>query len=550
MKLKATFLFLFFLITLSSSAKKRSSAEILNIAEQYLGTTNTRAGSTNLAIIAEKEMLTIVGGEGLGFVVVSNDDSVTDIVGYSKESFSVIPPAMEWFINTVDNNMQEMTKSGVLYAPIPPSTEFPESVEPLLKSTWDQGKPYNILCPGGNGSSTRLYPTGCVATALSQIMYYHKYPEVGIGEHQYSFKPESGVGRIISANFGETHYDWANMLDDYSKGYTDEQANAVATLMLHCGVAVEMGYTASGSGAYGQEACLGIKKFFGYNKNARLYTRDYYTAELWMEMIFKELNLKRPIYYDGMSEGGGGHAFIIDGYDKDGFVHVNWGWGGNSNGFFDIALLNPPGSSYSKAQGMILGMCKPDVDIPYESQVVATELGFIFSGTNTKRVTISGVIHNAGAEKFVGTIACVLENSENTIVLKKQEDLTLQAITGGMWYNTNFSLLSNNLSSIPDGTYRLFVGSKTAEDIRWQLVRPKEGEISSYTVVKNGTDVTWTESRDDRWTSTTTGISSVTIKPHDKENPYIFDLQGRNQGNDINSLNKGIYIIGGKKVVR
>jgi hypothetical protein len=340
------------------------------------------------------------------------------------------------------------------------------------------------------------------------------------------------------------------MLDDYSKGYTDEQANAVATLMLHCGVAVEMGYTASGSGAYGQEACLGIKKFFGYNKNARLYTRDYYTAELWMEMIFKELNLKRPIYYDGVSEGGGGHAFIIDGYDKDGFVHVNWGWGGNSNGFFDIALLNPPGSSYSKAQGMILGMCKPDVDIPYESQVVATELGFIFSGTNTKRVTISGVIHNAGAEKFVGTIACVLENSENTIVLKKQEDLTLQAITGGMWYNTNFSLLSNNLSSIPDGTYRLFVGSKTAEDTRWQLVRPKEGEISSYTVVKNGTDVTWTESRDDRWTSTTTGISSVTIKPHDKENPYIFDLQGRNQGNNINSLNKGIYIIGGKKIVR
>lgn len=522
----------------------------MNIAEQYLGTTNTRAGSTNLAIIAEKEMLTIVGGEGLGFVVVSNDDSVTDIVGYSKESFSVIPPAMEWFINTVDNNMQEMTKSGVLYAPIPPSTEFPESVEPLLKSTWDQGKPYNILCPGGNGSSTRLYPTGCVATALSQIMYYHKYPEVGIGEHQYSFQPESGVGRIISANFGETHYDWTNMLDDYSKGYTDEQANAVATLMLHCGVAVEMGYTASGSGAYGQEACLGIKKFFGYNKNARLYTRDYYTAELWMEMIFKELNLKRPIYYDGVSEGGGGHAFIIDGYDKDGFVHVNWGWGGNSNGFFDIALLNPPGSSYSKAQGMILGMCKPDVDIPYESQVVATELGFIFSGTNTKRVTISGVIHNAGAEKFVGTIACVLENSENTIVLKKQEDLTLQAITGGMWYNTNFSLLSNNLSSIPDGTYRLFVGSKTAEDTRWQLVRPKEGEISSYTVVKNGTDVTWTESRDDRWTSTTTGISSVTIKPNDTVNPYIFDLQGRNQGKDMNSLNKGIYIIGGKKIVR
>ena len=548
MKLKATIILAFLLATICSSATKRTAAEKRIVAEQYIGTHSTRAASINLRTIVENEMLTIIGSEDYGFVIIPNDDVFPSVIGYSREAFSSdIPSGLNWYLDAAGESMREILAGDVRYKTITPPSDFPES-GPFLTSSWDQGHPYNKFCPGGNGASSRLYPTGCVATALAQIMYFHKYPEVGIGDHQYSFKPESGVGRIISANFGETHYDWENMLDDYSKGYTDEQADAVATLMLHCGVAVEMGYTPSGSGSYGQEACLGIKKFFGYNKNARLYNRDFYTAELWMQMIFKELNLNRPIYYAGNSGGSGGHAFVIDGYDKDGLVHVNWGWGSKSDGFFDIALLNPTGYSFSQGQQMILGICESSVDIPFESQVVAEELNFIFSGTTTKRVTISGIIYNAAAEKFYGTIACVLENSENTIVLKTEENLALQPITGGKWFTTNLSLRSNNLSSIPDGTYRLFVGSKTVDDTRWQLVRPKEGEISSYTIVKNGEDVTWTESRDDMWTSETTGISPVIMKSRDSSN--IYDLQGHSKGKDLAPLRKGIYIIGGKKLVK
>ena len=551
MKLKATILLTLLFITLSTSASKRSSAEIMKIAECYLSTANTRASSTDLKILAKKEMLTVVGRDEGGFVIITNDDNFSSIIGHSNNIFSSTSSITNWFINSAEQNLQEIAKNGGRYAPIPPSSEFPDSIKPLLKSTWDQGNPYNKFCPGGNGSSSRLYPTGCVATALAQIMYYHKYPEVGIGDHQYSFKPASGDGRILSANFGETHYDWANMLDNYSKAYTDEQADAVATLMLHCGVAVEMGYTSSGSGSYGQEACLGIKKFFGYNKNARLYTRDFYTAELWMQMIYNELNLNRPIYYAGSSEGSGGHAFIIDGYDKDGLVHVNWGWGGKSDGFFDIALLNPSGYQFSVSQNMILGICKPTIEIPYESQVVADELGFNFYGTTTKRVTISGQIYNAAAEKFNGNIACILENDENTIVLKILENQTLQPITGGRWFLTTLSLPSNNLSTIPNGTYRLFVGSKTADDSRWQLVRPREGEISSYIIVKHDDDITWAESRDDKWTfTTTTGLSSPTKSKQNVITPYIYDVQGRNFGTSTNALPKGIYIIGGKKVMK
>ena len=292
MKKKTTIILVFLLITAFSSAATRSMNEKIKIAERYLLKSKTRAASPNLRMLVEKEMLSVLGDEQYGFVIINNDDQFPAVIGYSKSAFDTMPPALEWYIDAAEKSIKARINSS--------------SVNSLVKTTWDQGNPYNKFCPGGNGGSSRLYPTGCVATALAQIMNYHQYPERGIGDHQYSFKPADGDGRIISANFGETYYDWGNMLDDYSKGYTDEQADAVATLMLHCGVAVEMGYTASGSGSYGQEACLGIKKFFGYNKNARLYTRNFYTAESWMQMVYNELNNNRPIYYNGTCKLGMG----------------------------------------------------------------------------------------------------------------------------------------------------------------------------------------------------------------------------------------------------
>lgn len=550
MRIRTTIILVFLLIAVCGSASTRSLNEKKKIAESYLFAGMTRAARGDLRVLLEKESLSILGNEQSGFVIVNNDDQFPAVIGYSRYSFDTMPPALEWYIDAAEKSIQAKINSGACYALIPPSADFPSSVNSLVKTTWDQGNPYNKFCPGGNGGSSRLYPTGCVATALAQIMNYHQYPERGIGDHQYSFKPADGDGRIISANFGETYYDWGNMLDDYSKVYTDEQADAVATLMLHCGVAVEMGYTASGSGSYGQEACLGIKKFFGYNKNARLYTRNFYTAESWMQMVFEELSNNRPIYYAGHGDSGG-HAFVIDGYDQDGMVHVNWGWGGSYNGMYDIALLNPSGQMYSAQQAMILGMCDSTVNIPYASQIAAEELSFTFYGSTTKRVTISGNIYDAAAEKFTGSIACVLENDETTIVLKSKDDMSLNPVTGGQWFYTSLSLPSCNLSNVPDGTYRLFVGSKAADDYKWQLVRPKEGAVYSYIIVKNGDDITWTEDYSDMWaiSSTTTGISPVRMNSGPSAK-YIYDLRGRKLGTDASALPKGVYIIDGKKVVK
>lgn len=548
MKLRNTTLLLLIWIVGTAMASNRSETEMFSVAQNILyGFHTHRAGNTNsLKTLQRGDMLTVIGHEQEGFVIIANNDDVPAVVGYSQTPFTTFPPALSWYLDAADKALKHIVATGQRRTTIPPSSEFPSKLDPLVKTHWDQGKPYNNLCPGGNGSSSRLYPTGCVATALSQVMKYYNYPMQGQGEHQYSFQPSSGDGRIIYANFGETHYDWNNMLDDYSSTtYTDEQANAVATLMLHCGVAVDMSYTASGSGAFGQEACLALKTYFRYNKNARLYTRDYYSAESWMKLIYHELNQYGPIYYDGVSDGGGGHAFVLDGYDETGLVHINWGWGGKSDGFFDIALLNPPSYQFSLAQNMILNV-SPDANIPYESQIVAKELSFLKS-TSTTSISISGKVYNAGAEGFTGIIACVLQNMEtgDITVLKKTNEMTIKPIVNGTYWLQSISLLANSVSSVSDGTYRLYVASRTAEDTQWQLVRPLEGQVNNFIVTKSSDGVTWQESTDDLWSiDVTTGIQAPIATQSDASNRF-FDLQGR----EVKIPTRGLYIRNGKKVV-
>ena len=537
-KRKATLLLLIWIVG-TAMASTRSEAEMFSVAQNILNGSNMhRAGNTNsLKTLQQRDMLTVIGHEQEGFVIIANDDKVPAVVGYSQTPFTTFPPALEWYLDAADKALKYIAANGQRRTAIPPSPEYPSNLGPLVKTRWDQGKPYNNLCPGGNGSSSKLYPSGCVATALSQVMKYHNYPKQGKGEHQYSFQPSSGDGRILYANFEETFYDWDNMLDNYSTtAYTEEQANAVATLMLHCGVSVDMQYTASGSGAYGQEACLALKTYFRYNKNTRLYIRDYYTAESWMAMIYRELNQYGPIYYAGSSEGSGGHAFVLDGYDETGLVHINWGWGGKSDGFFDIALLNPPSYQFSVRQNMILDM-DPDADIPYKSQVVATEMSFIRTSTS---ITINGKVYDASAEVFTGVIACVLQDMEtgNITVLKKTDEMTMQPIVNGTYWLHTISLPANSLSSVPYGTYRLYVASRTAEDTQWQLVRPEEGKVSNFIVTKSPEGITWETSTDDLWSiDVPTAIQALTATQSDASARF-FDLQGR----EVSPETKGLLI--------
>ena len=276
-------------------------------------------------------------------------------------------------------------------------------VSPLIKTGWDQDSPYWNSCPQKSGS--RCY-TGCVATAMAQVMNYHQWPKKGTGSHTIK-------GTSYYANFGSTTYDWDNMLNSYSGSSTSAQKTAVATLMYHCGVAVDMQYGTAdegGSGAYTIDyngywsgkgtmcAETALKQFFGYNaETIKGYYRDgdsdegmkSWTKSEWIAMLKEELDAQRPIMYSGAGyedpsdpDTGYGHSFVCDGYDSSNKFHFNWGWSNSCDGYYDVDALEPsePGSGggngeYNLEQDVIVGIMPPalgpDVNVTWMANGVA-----------------------------------------------------------------------------------------------------------------------------------------------------------------------------------
>ena len=254
--------------------------------------------------------------------------------------------------------------SGASAQLIPPGAEYKSSVQPLLKTTWSQSAPYNQYCPTKTNSSGEQEncPVGCVALAIGQIMKYHNYPETGKGSKSYQ---PLGVGAVISADFENTQYKWSLMKNSYTrfgstKFYTDEEADAVATMLFHAGVSVGTIYALRGSSAfaYGNIPRDLVENFRYSEDSIRYVSRADYTKEEWMNLIYNELSMGRPVFYAGNSPTFGGHAFVIDGYDSTGRVHINWGWRGSDDGYYDIDLTEGE-NNYSKNQSMVIGIMPP-----------------------------------------------------------------------------------------------------------------------------------------------------------------------------------------------
>ena len=290
-------------------------------------------------------------GEQDGFVIVAGDDRARSILGYVDSGTfdaSRIPAALNEMLDIYARQIEMLGQSKGKTDSISQSAARVQrrtsgvmaDVTPLLTTTWDQGEPYNAYCPTLN-DQTAL--TGCVATAMAQIAYYHKYPTSQVPSLASYI---SDTNKINVSAWGATTFDWDNMLDSYSGSYTNEQKKAVATLMRYCGQAAQMDYGFT-SGAYNGDALNAFTKRLGYNDNATFKSAASYSANGWEDLIYKEVRDGRPVYYSALNgnDGGpqcGGHAFVIDGYKSDGnYFHVNWGWGGACNGYFNLFALDP-----------------------------------------------------------------------------------------------------------------------------------------------------------------------------------------------------------------
>jgi hypothetical protein len=295
--------------------------------------------------------------ENDGFVIVSADDNALPVIGYAlKGNYNGenLPPALQGLLERRAEEITElMHKPSIAVIEVKNewtlllgqnlSRNFKSftAVNPLMSTTWNQAPYYNDLCPY-DYNYNELTVTGCPATAMAQIMKYWNYPTNGTSYHSYNSESYG----TLSANFGATTYDWNNMPNSLSGSN-----NAIAQLMFHCGVAVEMQYgvaATGGSGGYVIEAQSPIqhcceyafKTYFGYKSTLQGLFREDYNDATWIQMLKADLDAGRPIQYAGFGQGGG-HTWVCDGYDNSNFFHMNWGWGGVYDGYYSLNDLSP-----------------------------------------------------------------------------------------------------------------------------------------------------------------------------------------------------------------
>lgn len=300
-----------------------------------------------------------------GFIIVSADDATVPVLAVAdRGSFSTatMPDNVAWWLGQYQQQLQYLRQHPDAARKAP---KLASSVAPLMTTTWKQSAPYNEECPTIRFSlGTKKPVVGCVALAMAQMMKAHNWPTTGQGSHSYTYRPSGATLDIKpSADFGNTTYQWSSMRDSYSSSAT---ATAVATLCYHAGVSVDMQYNTAengGSGAQIYDAMVALKTYFRYDKGLDLYLRDFFTLDTWEQMLREDLDAGCPIVYGGSTEAMYGHCFVFDGYDSDGKFHINWGWGGEYDGYFVSSVLDSgrANADFSYWQQAILG-AKPDYD--------------------------------------------------------------------------------------------------------------------------------------------------------------------------------------------
>lgn len=313
-----------------------------------------------------------------GFVIVAADDVVGDniVLGYSDNGpfdYESSPDNFKWLLSEYQAQIESLRSSGrrVESKKTPDRAEV--TIAPLLgDNKWGQSFPYNWKCPQLNGHNC---VTGCVATSMSQIMYYYKWPLVGTGSNEYTW-----IGSKLSADFSEAPFRWYEMLPYYvSNGLTEDMVLAVSDLLYKCGISVNMSYGLGESSASDAWIPGALKNYFGYS-SARMINRSDYSEEDWISLLKGNLQKKMPVIYSGESDGGG-HAFVCDGYNSSDYFHFNFGWKGLNDGYYLVSVAG----DYNKRQQMVCDI------IPGKTPVISGGVYLSRLGNGQAEVTSFGL---------------------------------------------------------------------------------------------------------------------------------------------------------------
>ena len=403
----------------------------LRIARAYVNISKKAAQNVKTRVTAsatQQPYYVFNDDVGKGFVVFAGDDKMGKVLAYSKEAsidMANLNPEARYLFESYRQVYEELGKNKTLTTRAGAVTKAADAVQPLLKSKWGQDYPY---------SKQTHYMTGCVATAVAQVMYYHKWPTQGKGQESYTVKFDNTVR---SADFTKSHYDWDNMLPDYNhRNVTTKQEDAVALLMNDVGIATNMQYTDRASGTQSYMAERALRNYFDYD--ASMVTRSYEGVDNFIEIVKNELRNGFPLYISGDSKNGGGHAWVCDGFDEEDRFHMNFGWNGQANGYYSLATLdvtstgrefNGAQHSFNRRLHVIAihpnkpGTPKIDADIAYQSPNINFDYGsdMAFVGDTpttlsaTAKVMYSRFINQSQSE-LVGDIGLGIYDQEGKLV--------------------------------------------------------------------------------------------------------------------------------------
>lgn len=451
----------------------------------------------SLQLVSSREAYYVFNvGQKEGFVIVSGDDRTPAILGYADNgciSTESMPDGLRYFLNGYeeqiawleenvtdeDNAATRGVQTTRSVARIP--------ISPLIETHWDQDYPYNAYCPQINNEAT---VTGCVATSMAQVMYYHQWPEGDTPYISGYTTPTSlVVGGIAASSFDQapsTNFGWEYMTHNYRKGFSRTSAEiAVAKLMRYCGQSIQMSYGLDSSEGYSEAIPDALKTYFGYDGGVRNTYRKNYSYQEWVELIYSELAERRPVLLGGQSIGGG-HSFVCDGYDTDDYFHINWGWSGDSDGFYRLSVLQPweqgiGGSStldgFSYSQNAVIGI-QPSVSGTKDYCLSLEGLRFTSDGSSTSKM----FTRSSATEAFTGISLYYLlycyQYGSHTF------DYALQLVDGSgkvkftfyesqqtMSWNETISTSHSNLSipsTVANGLYYIKVVSKPHDATDWQ----------------------------------------------------------------------------------
>lgn len=374
---KISTLVLLLLVVLTGSAQPVSRQEAMDRAIQFLQSTPAQ-GSTRRAMTTTPQLNEVATGmdhlyvfnvDGGGYVITSGDERAVSVLGYSTTGtldWQHMPENMRYWLQSYNEAIAKIAQSN-LPAAAPRQRAARPAIQPMVTCPWSQDPVFNDDCPMYTGQAAagkdKRCVTGCTATAIAQVMYYHKWPKAATTaipgyEYEVSNVQEGLKETFTLPELPATTFDWDNMRDKYLDAsgavlsdVTDAQRKAVAKLMRYVGQMVNMSYSPEISLSFHDPAVELMPKYFNYDKGIRSIFRYDYTIDEWENTIYNELAAKRPVVYGAMTGAGGGHTFVCDGYDGQGLFHINWGWAGDGDNYFSLSVLDAKSYSQTVSAG-------------------------------------------------------------------------------------------------------------------------------------------------------------------------------------------------------